>query len=211
VTKRPLVDKAWARVNAEFEAASSADPLIGEGLAHARAAEDSIARNLHIAFAASRLAPLAPSLPEDDWRVILRDKLAGSVPRIGGVPAIPGRVVWAIRDEADAEALRGVVVSGQVWVRADLVTSDHWPTVQAHAMDAMERTIGKVRPPGRRKGSTNRARDALLAEIRSRPDMTPAEVDRRAVELGSADPAVDEVEMTERAKRLRRAAKGIKP
>lgn len=209
---RPLVEKAWSgTARAEFDAACKADPLIAEAVQHAMAATDEVERGAHLAFAAFRLAARAPSLPESDWRSVLIAGLAGHSTRIGQVPGVAGRVVWAVRDDADAEALRAAVGQGQVWIRSDLVKSDDWPTVRAHAMDALERTIGTVRPVGRRKGSTNRARDALLVSIRAQPDMTAEEIDRRATELGHTEPALDEYEMGQRAKRLRSAAKRIKP
>lgn len=207
---RPKVTAAWDSAQAEYVAALEADPLIGEALAIAAKAGGA-ERNRHVAFAASRLAPLAPSLPESEWRAMLRDGLAGVTLRTSVVPGIPGRVVWVVRDDADAAALRDAIGPGQVWVRTDLVRADDLATVWAHAMDAKELDIGTIRPAGRRKGSKNRARAQLLAAIRADPDMTTADIERLGIELGYCDQAVDDVEREARAMRLRRAARRINP
>ncbi len=203
--KRPALARAFDATAAAFAAACEADPLIPEALARAAAATGGAGRIAHLGFAAERLAGRA-SLPAGDWFVLLAGKS-----RISTVPGVPGRTVWAIRDDADADALRAAIEPGQVWVRADLVRSDDWPTVRAVAADAVERTLGKVRPAGRRTGSPNRARVALLAAIRERPGMTAEAIDELATGLGYSEPALDDYECRERAKRLRKAARRINP
>ena len=205
MTRRPKIDQAFDTELGAFDAACEADPLIVEAIRHANGATSDDARTQHLGFAAERLAA-ATTLPASDWLVLLSGKT-----RISTIPGVPGRVVWAIRDAADAAALRDAVGAEQVWIRADLVRSDDWPTVRAAAADAVERTIGIVRKPGRPEGSTDKALDALIAAVREMPAMTPAEIDSRGVELGHWDSAVDDFEQQARAKRIRAAARRIKP
>lgn len=178
MTKRPLVDTAWAATVAEFHAARSADPLIDEAIRAANGAESGPARNQHWTFAASLIAPLAPSLPESEWMSLLRDTFAGVEARTTVVPGIVGRVVWAIRDGADVDAIRDYIEPGQVWIRADLVTADQWPLVRAQAMDAKERTIGIPPPAGRKPGARNRARQDVVDAVRADPMMTDDAIDK---------------------------------
>ncbi len=180
MTKRPTVDAAWASVLAEFDAARSADPLIDEAIRVANGAERGPTRNQHFAFAASRIAPLAPSLPESEWMSLLRKTSVGAEAEVRAtlVPGIVGRAVWAIRDGADVDAIRDYIEPGQVWVRADLVKADQWPLVRAQAMDAKERTIGVPPPSGRKPGALNRARQDVVDAVRTDPMMTDDAIDK---------------------------------
>ncbi len=110
---------------------------------------------------------------------------------------------------AEFDAIRDYIEPGQVWVRADLVTADRWPLVRAQAM---ERTIGKVRRVGRRKGSRNAARRTLIAAVRGDPAMTSAAISTLGAELGVWNQASrdDDKVVRERARRIRADA-DVKP
>jgi hypothetical protein len=64
--------------------------------------------------------------------------------------------------------------------------------------------LGVTLPPGRPKGRRPDKRQALIDEIRARPDMTDADIDRRGVELGWwEDFAGDYSTIAKRVARLR--------
>jgi hypothetical protein len=215
VTKRPLVAKAQDPRIAELNAAIESDGLLREALEHAQAAEDEESQLLHLWFADARLSQLV-AWPDDYRRAALVARATGRLLRVAEIPGIAGRVVWAIRDEADAAALRAEVGPGQVWVRADLATDKTWPTIRAHAMDARERTLGIESTSGRPEGSTNRARDELIAAIRADDGMTDAAIEDRAIAAGIWEPIPDghatapEVRRV-RLARIRRAARSRNP
>lgn len=210
MTVRSLVESVWADTFAAFEGACRKDPLIAEGYAHAAEAANLEDREAHLGFAAERLTQLVPSLPPEVWRSLLRAALTGQEARTTHIPGIEGDLVWAIRDDADGESLRAHIAPGQVWVRADLVRSDDWPIVRAQAMDAVERTLGQVRPRGPRRGSTSSARDALIAEIAPRIDqMSDQEIDALAVGRSLWESRQGDYDViAKRVRRLRSDAKG---
>ena len=102
MTARPKLDQTYADLAAAVDAARAADPLIGEAEAHAAGSRTIEERAQHVAFAADRLASALPALPVEDWFELLWAGLAGRSARIGTVPGLAGRILWAVRDEADA-------------------------------------------------------------------------------------------------------------
>jgi hypothetical protein len=224
VTKRPAFDAMFpdgpdgdgGPVLAALDAAYASDAILREALRLAETAADADARDGALRFAAHRLAIDSPALawPELDWLTLLR---AEPGMRFTTVPGVPGRTVWAIRDASDADALREAIGPGQVWVRADLVRSDDWPTVRAFAADAVERTIGQERTAGRRAGSPNGKRAALVAELGADPEryraLSDDDLDRLGRErLGWLDATGDYDVVRRRVTRLRRdVAEPIKP
>lgn len=178
-----LHEQAWQRAIREFSAACEVQPLIEEAIYHAGTTEGAD-RAAHVAFAASMLAPLAPSLPEPAWRTLLLAEATGSELRTTYVPGIPEPTVWVVRGDGDAEALRSYIVPGQVWMRTDHLTSDAaWKLVADHARYANATDFGRLPIGGRPPGATNKQRDRLLAEVRADPSITDDAIDARGVEL----------------------------
>lgn len=206
MTQRPKVTVRFDALRAAFDEAVAADPHIPEAIRRASSARSPQERASHLGYAADLLAGHT-GYASVDWAAIL----AGGR-RVGDIPGIPGRIVWAILDDADVDTLRAAIAPGQVWIRGDLVKSDEWPTVRSFAMDAAERTIGNVRPPGRRKGSRTALRDELVTVVRANPNMTDHEIDRQAVGSGLwEDRTGDHDTVRKRIARLRKDAKPAAP
>ncbi len=119
---------------------------------------------------------------------------------------VRGRVIWAILNARDTEALRNAIAPGQVWVRADLVGSDEWPLVRAAAANSV-RVAGLGRLSGRPEGSPTSALAPVIAAVVANPELTNAEIAELArdvwTRLGFAD---DYDAQRKRIARLRKAA-----
>jgi len=188
---------------AEYLAASEDDPLIEQAIEHWAAIPDEVERARHLDFAAYLVAERAPSLPSAEWRTLLEAVLTGREMRTTMIPGIAGHPVWAIRDDVDADALRDAIEPGQVWVRADPLMSDEWPTVRAVARMVTVRDLGKAARVGRKPGSTNRGRDALLDAINANPSMSDDELDGLGVDLAGWITSEGDYDL--RRKRVKRA------
>ncbi len=132
---------------------------------------------------------------------------AGHEPlRLLQLATVPGRVIWAILNARDTEALRNAIAPGQVWVRADLLGSDEWPLVRAAAANSV-RVAGLGRPSGRPEGSPTSALAPVIAAVVANPELTNAEIAELArdvwTRLGFAD---DYSSVRKRIARIRKAA-----
>ncbi len=124
--------------------------------------------------------------------------------RVEGLPGVKGRAVWLLREAPDVDALRNELATGQVWVRADLVTAAEWGNISAIAADQVRR-LGKIRRAGRRPGWRSAARSELLEAIQADPSMTDEQIDQRGTELDLWEPSLgDYVLISGRARRVRK-------
>jgi hypothetical protein len=160
---------------------------------------------------------VAAIFPRVTLRRLLLELVAG-VPLPGGAPMqilahprLPGRPVWAIRDEADADALRRRAAPGSVWIRVDHLRARDWAVVRALATES-SRLLGGTRGVGRRPGSTTPARRQLIARLVREPDLSIDDVATLAAALGAwpADLASDRRAVAKRVGRLRQAAQRIR-
>lgn len=144
--------------------------------------------------------------------LIVRDgRVAGDEPyRFLQLSTVAGRVLWAILNDRDAVALRSAIEPGQIWIRADLVSSDEWPLVRAMAANSV-RLAGLGRSAGRRQGSGTAALAPIVAAVAADPEMTNAEIAELAREVWTRLRLVDDYDSERhRIARIRKAARRTK-
>ncbi len=196
--RRPLADVIHNQISDVVNNGIRADPRIVDAIRAARGAPGLDAFQVAIATGASllhetdggRLLGRSGCVQLIyDWAVVeFPVNEAGEAQPVAGhilsdgFPGIEGRPVWILGNVDDVKTLRSELAPGQVWIRSDLVKSDQWPAVRAVAMDAATRMLGQTRSAGRRKGSQNVARAALLERIRADPGLSTEAIDAMGIE-----------------------------